>query len=113
MTGGQPPEIKSFNDYLTYVLPVCFGVLKMTAEEIRNSTPWEINMRIRGYEDRQRQTRLLLASFVTLPVINSSFCRPKKGLELKDIVPDDLRDEPVTEGEFEKWREILSNAKRG
>ena len=85
----------------------------MTAEEICNCTPWEINMRIKGYEDRQRQKRLFTASFLTLPVLNSGFSRPKKGYRLHDVIPDDLSYNDVSKSEIDKWREILNNAERG
>ena len=85
----------------------------MTAKEIYDSTPWEINMRIKGYEERQRLKRIFTASFITLPVLNSAFNRTKKGVSLKDIIPDDLHDKQATEAEFEMWRERLNKAERG
>lgn len=87
---------------------MCFGLLDMTAEEIYNATPWEIDMRIKGYDERLRLKRILLASFVTVPVYNSGFNRPKKrGVDIKDIIPDDLRNDDVTQSELDKWRVIL------
>lgn len=112
MSGDDTPQIKSFNDYLTAALPICFGALNMTAQEIYDSTPWEINMRIKGYEERQKMTRIMLASFITVPVINAGFSRPKKGVTVKDILPDDLNNEEITKNELDKWREILSKAER-
>ena len=112
MSGDDSPQINSFNDYLTAVLPICFGALEMTAQEIYDSTPWEINMRIKGYEERQKWKRIFTASFLTVPILNSSFHRPKRGVKLKDIIPDDLNSEEVTKNELDKWREILNNAER-
>lgn len=83
----------------------------MTADEIYNSTPWEINMRIKGYEFRQKQKRITIASFLTLPILNSGFNAPKKGYKLQDIIPEDLKDSDITQNELDKWREILKNAK--
>lgn len=80
----------------------------MTAEEIYNSTPWEINMRIKGYEYRQKEKRIFTASFLTLPILNSSLNRPKKGFVLKDIVPEDLENTDITKDELDRWREILN-----
>lgn len=112
MTGDeQAPEMKSFNDYLTAILPICFGVLNMTAQEICDSTPWEIAQRIKGYEERQRRKRVFIASFLTLPIINSGFCRPKKGVDLKDIIPEDLQQGEATQGEIQHWRQVLSEAR--
>lgn len=114
MTGDDAPEVKSFNDYLTHILPVCFGPLNMTAEEIRNSTPWEINMRIKGYEDRQRQKRFFAANYLTLPVLNSGFMKPKHGLyELKDVLPaDDLATGKLSKEEADMWHERLDTARK-
>lgn len=86
-------------------------MLNMTADEIYNSTPWEINMRVRGFEERQRNQRILLASLVSVPVYNSGFNRPHKGVELKDVIPDDLKHNDVTQNELDKWRELLKTAK--
>ena len=93
-------------------MPICFGVLNMTADEIYDSTPFDINNRIKGYEERQRIKRMLIASFFTLPIINSGFNRPKKTLKLQDIIPDDLMDDNVLKAEIDEWREILKNAER-
>lgn len=85
----------------------------MTAEEICESTPWEINMRINGLKDRQRYDRLFTTNFITLPVYNSGFSRPKKGVSIEDILPkEDLEDE-ITQAEIDKWREILKGARDG
>lgn len=108
---GAPPDINSVNDYLTAVLPVCFGPLKMTADEIYRSTPWDINQRIRGYEERERQKRVLLGAMVTVPVINAGFYRPAGGVTLTDIVPDDLTEENITEQEIEYWKKVLDEAR--
>jgi len=83
----------------------------MTADEIYNSTPWEISMRIKGYEFRQKQKRITISSFLTLPILNSGFNAPKKGYKLQDIIPEDLKDDDITQSELDKWREILKTAK--
>lgn len=108
---GAPPDINSVNDYLTAVLPVCFGPLKMTADEIYRSTPWDINQRIRGYEERERQKRVLLGAMVTVPVINAGFYRPQGGVSLADIVPDDILQDTITEQEIEYWKKVLDEAR--
>lgn len=84
----------------------------MTAEEIGQSTPYDINHRIQGYEERQRMQRMFVASFVTLPIINSGFSKPKKTLTLQDIIPEDLTHSNVLKSEIDMWREILKNAER-
>lgn len=109
--GANVPDIKTVNDYITYIMPICFGALGMTAEEIGNSTPFDINKRIRGYEDRQRMMRVFVASFITLPVINSGFKSPRKQLKLEDVIPEDLNDN-MMKSEIDTWREILKNAER-
>ena len=111
MRGDSTPSISSFNDYLTAILPICFGALNMKADEIRKSTPWEINQRIKGYEYRKRQERIFIGSFLTLPILNSGFSRPKKGFKLEDIIHDDYSDS-ITQTELDKWREILDNARK-
>ena len=92
---------------------MCFGALEMTAEEIYNSTPWEIKRRIKGYEDRQRYKRLLLAQLVSLPVYNSGFSRPKMGVQLQDVLPPEDLKEDVTQDEIDRWRKLLAEAKNG
>lgn len=109
MTGGMP-EIHSVNDYLKAVLPVCFGPLSMTADEIYRSTPWEINQRVAGYEERERQKRILLASLVTVPVVNFGFYRPKNGVSVKDVIPEDLAEDALTEKELQHWKNVLDEA---
>lgn len=64
----------------------------MTADEISNSSPREIYRRINGYQTRMRNRRLFIGSFVTVPVINAGANAPRKGVTLKDILPDDVRD---------------------
>lgn len=113
MTGDDSPEIKSFQDYLTAVLPICFGALNMTAQEIYESTPWEIEMRIKGYKERLKTKRIFTASLLTVPIINAGFSRPKNGVDLKDVLPDDLADEAITKDELDKWRDLLNNARQG
>ena len=111
MRGDSTPFISSFNDYLTAILPICFGALNMTADEIRKSTPWEISQRIKGYEYRKRQERIFVGSFLTVPILNSAFNRPKKGIRLEDIIPEDLWND-VTQSEIDTWREILDKARK-
>ena len=111
MRGDSEAPINSFNDYLTAILPICFGALNMTADEIRKSTPWEINQRIKGYEYRKRQERIFVGSFLTVPILNSAFNRPKKGIRLKDIIPEDFEND-VSQSEIDTWREILDKARK-
>lgn len=84
----------------------------MTAKEIYDSTPWEINMRIKGYEERQRFKRIFTASFITLPVLNSAFNRTKKGVKLEDLIPEDLHSDDISKTEIDKWRKILDEARK-
>ncbi len=79
----------SFNDYLTYVLPICYGVLNLTGDEIGRLTPYEINMRIKGYEERLKQQRLFYANFVTVPIINAAG-HPKHPVTVKKLLPNDF-----------------------
>lgn len=113
MNGDDSPTINSVNDYLTNVLPICFGVLNMTAKQIYDSTPWEINMMVKGYEQRQRMRRVYTASFLTLPILNSGFNRRQKAYTLEDVIPEDLNIQDLTKEELDKWRDILSKAERG
>ena len=112
MTGDSAPSIDSFNGYLTAILPICFGALNMTADEIRQSTPWEINQRIKGYEYRKRQERIFIGSFLTVPILNSAFNRTKKGVRLEDLIPEDLHSDEITQTEVDKWRKILEEARK-
>lgn len=112
MTGDSAPSIDSFNGYLTAILPICFGALNMTADEIRQSTPWEINQRIKGYEYRKRQERIFIASFLTVPILNSAFNRTKKGVRLEDLIPEDLHSDDISQTEMNKWRKILDEARK-
>lgn len=85
----------------------------MTADEIRQSTPWEINQRIKGYEYRKRQERIFIASFLTVPILNSAFNRTKKGVKVEDLIPEDLQTTgEITETELDKWRKILNEARK-
>ena len=84
----------------------------MTADEIRQSTPWEINQRIKGYEYRKRQERIFVGSFLTVPILNSAFNRTKKGVKLEDLIPEDLHSEDISKTEIDKWRKILDEARK-
>ena len=55
---------------------------------------------------------MFVASFVTLPIINSGFARPKKALKLQDVIPEDLTQGNMLKTEIDKWREILKNAEK-
>lgn len=112
MSGGNTPQICSVNDYLTAILPICFGALNMSVDEIRRATPWEVNQRIKGYEYRKRQERIFVGSFLTVPIINTGFNRPKKGVRLGDLIPDDLHDDNIAQSEIDKWRDILNDARK-
>ena len=112
MSGEDTPQINSVNDYLTAVLPICFGALNMTAQEIYDSTPWEINQRIKGYEYRKRQERIFVGSFLTVPILNSAFNRTKKGVKLEDLIPEDLHSDDISKTEIDKWRKILDEARK-
>lgn len=83
----------------------------MTAEEIYATTPWEIEMLIRGLSDRQRYNRLIIARLVSLPVYNSGFNAPKRGYKLEDILPQEDFEDDISQNEIDKWREILKEAK--
>ena len=83
----------------------------MTAEEVYNATPWEIDMRLKGYIDRQRAERIFLTSIITLPVCNSGFSRPEKGYKLKDFIPD-IDEKPITKKELDFWRNELDMARK-
>ena len=81
---------------MTYVLPICYGVLNLTGDEIGQLTPYELNMRISGYEERMKQQRIFYAKFVTAPIINAAW-HPKHPVTVKKLLPDDFGDDyPVS-----------------
>ena len=45
----------------------------MSGAEIAQMTPWEAEMRLKGYQKRMKNRRAFVASFVTAPIINSGF----------------------------------------
>lgn len=86
-------SITCFSDYLEIILPVCYGELGMTAQDIADFSPREIYRLVNGYQRRMKNRRLMLGSFVTVPVINSGVNAPKKGVTVKDILPYDVEEE--------------------
>jgi len=53
-------------------------------------TPWELQMRVRGYARRQKNRRLFTASFITAPMINAGYNRPKRNVTVQKLLPDDF-----------------------
>lgn len=78
-------------EYIEYVLPLCYGELAMTGEEMAHITPWEISMRLDGYMERMKKKRMFTASFLTAPIINSGSRAPKRPVTAKKLLPDDFR----------------------
>lgn len=71
-------------------------------------------MRIKGFNERLRWKRIFTASFLTVPIVNAGFNRPKNGVYLEDVVPEDVRnDKPLTKEECDFWREELKKAREG
>lgn len=73
-------------------MPICYGVLNLTGDEIGQLTPYELNMRISGYEERMKQQRIFYANFVTAPIINAAG-HPKHPVTVRKLLPDDFRDD--------------------
>ena len=72
-------------------MPICFGKLAMTGQEIADATPWEITHRIDGYAARMKDKRIFTASFITAPVINSGMRAPKHGVKVEELITEDFR----------------------
>ncbi len=70
-------------------MPICYGVLNLTGDEIGRLTPYELNMRISGYEERMKRQRIFYANFVTAPIINAAG-HPKHPVTVKKLLPDDF-----------------------
>lgn len=102
----------SINDYLTIVLPVCYGELDLTGAEILTLTPHEINMRIDGYQRRMKQKRIFTASFITVPLVNTSYRAPKRAVSVKKLLPDDFALKAVSEKKKESIMSFAETAER-
>lgn len=82
----------------------------MTGEEIGRATPWEINRRIEGYQDRMRMQRIFVASFITAPVINAGYRRPKRSVTARKLVPQDFPREEITEADKARFLKLSAEA---
>lgn len=69
----------------------------MTGDEIGEVTPWEIQMRINGYNARMKGKRVFTASFITAPLINSGYRSPKRPVTPAKLLPDDFRQQTSKE----------------
>lgn len=78
----------------------------MTGQEIADSTPWEITKRIDGYLDRMKDRRIFTASFITAPVINSGMRCPKHGVTVKDLLPNDCKNDS-DHSEMERIKKLI------
>ena len=87
------------------ILPICYGELAMTGEEIGRATPWEIERRIEGYSVRMKNRRVFTASFVTAPIVNAGFRAPKKPVTAEKILPGDFN-EKQSPKERKEWLEM-------
>lgn len=70
------------------MLPICFGALNLSLEQIGNMTPYELINRYHGYLWRQERKEEMIAQFVTLWIANTAGKTIKKTLSLKDIFKD-------------------------
>lgn len=73
------------------LLPILYGELGLSGDEIARMTPWEAEQRLRGYQKRMKNRRAFTASFVTAPIINSGFKAPKHPVMPERLVPDAFR----------------------
>lgn len=87
------------------VLPICYGELAMTGEEIGAATPWEIARRIEGYSARMKNRRVFTASFVTAPIVNAGYRAPKKPVTPEKILPGDFNEKQSSKDRKE-WLEM-------
>lgn len=100
-------------EYIEYVLPVCYGILAMTGEEISYATPWEISMRLSGYIERMRGKRIFAASFFTAPIINSGARAPKRPVTAKKLLPEDFRTgKPISKEEKAHMLALMEESER-
>lgn len=74
------------NDYLSVVLPYCYGVLSLRSEEIMSLTPWEIGRMLEGYAAREKERAKFQLSFATVPIVNAAG-HPKRPVTAKKLAP--------------------------
>ncbi len=87
------------------ILPICYGELAMTGDEIGQVTPWEIERRIEGYSARMKNRRVFMASFVTAPIVNAGYRAPKKPVTAEKILPADFNEKQSSKDRKE-WLEM-------
>ena len=84
----------------------------MSGEEIARSTPWEIARRMEGYRDRMKTRRIFTASFVTAPVINAGYSRPKRPVTARKLVPGDFTHEEISAADKARFLKISAEAEK-
>ena len=88
-------------------MPLLYGELGLTGEEIGRLSPWEIDRRLEGFARRQKNKRLFTASFVTAPIINSG--HPKHPVTARKLIPADFRNElPMDDGKVERLKKLAN-----
>ncbi|MCR5440261.1 MAG: alkaline phosphatase family protein [Selenomonas sp.] len=88
-------------------MPLLYGELGLTGDEIGRLSPWEIDRRLEGFGRRQKNKRLFTASFVTAPIINSG--HPKHPVTARKLIPADFRNElPLDDGKVERLKKLAN-----
>lgn len=72
-------------------MPACYGELHMTGQEIADCTPYELELRAKGYQRRITNQKLFVASLVTVPFINYGGRGVKRPVTVKKLFPDDFK----------------------
>lgn len=93
------------------ILPICYGELAMTGEEIARVTPYEIMRRVEGYKERMKNRRIFTASFLTAPLINSSYRAPKRAVSVKKLLPGDFETE-IPKEKLDHMLEVVKEAEK-
>lgn len=93
-------------------MPICYGELHMTSDEIRRSTPYEINMRANGYARRLNNRKLFIGSLLTVPIINGGSRAPKRPVTVKKLFPEAFQNK-ATKEEMERAIDLVKRAERG
>lgn len=68
------------------MLPICYGRLNMTTEQIENACICEIEMMIQGWKQRYKDQQALFVLYSAIPVYNSF---SKKKLRFEDFVREE------------------------
>lgn len=85
------------------MLPICYGRLNMTTEQIENACLCEIEMMIQGWKQRYKDLQALFVLYSAIPIHNSF---SKKKARFEDFVKEEKELDDFSDLSIEEMRQL-------